>query len=96
MPAYHLALDGEPERACVYRYTGTETIFESDEPVAARDVFQIYIYQTEYAPELPGQIIKALRDAGFSVTPGRQAMEQFYYREELTARIFVPIEKEAI
>lgn len=84
LPAFHLALDGKPEAAAVYRISGERPLFESNIPIATWEIFQVYIYQREYDPALMDQIRAALRKHGFTMqTIAAQVMQEDYYRDEL-------------
>lgn len=85
MPAYHLALDGEPQEGAAYRFLNESHIYESDIPIMTRENYQIYIYQREYTPETIAKAKQKLADAGFAIQQGSQTMEDIYYRDELRA-----------
>lgn len=71
---YHLAMDGEPDTAAVYRYVATDATYESDVPIATRDRFEINLYQREHDSALVQSVLDALRDAGFTASMGAQTL----------------------
>lgn len=86
LPAYHLALDGEPAEGAAYRFLNETHLFESDIPVMTTEHFQVYIGQRgNYSAELVAKARQSLTDAGFTVTQGGQSMLEDYYRDELRA-----------
>jgi len=83
IPADHLAMNGQREAGAVYRSAGERQIYESDTLLMTQEIFQIYVYQMEYDPEIVSAVRTAGIDAGFSVVMGGQIMEGEYYRDEL-------------
>lgn len=83
----HLAMDGEPNEAAVYRFAREDGLYESDALIMAWDVFDVHIYQREYVEARVDACAEALAGAGFTVTRrGGEAMENGYYRFALEAR----------
>lgn len=88
MQCDHTVMDGEPEEAAVYVYSGEQGLYESDELIMAYDVFAVRVYQRDYEAARVDACVAALREAGFQVTRrGAEAMENGYYRYALEARI---------
>lgn len=88
MQCDHTVMDGEPEEAAVYVYSGEQGIYESDVLLMAYDVFAVRVYQRDFDAERVDACVEAMRDAGFQVARrGAEAMENGYYRYALEARI---------
>lgn len=64
-PTFHLAMDGEQEKAAVYREAPPGIVYESGEPIITIDRFDIEVYQKQHSPATVETIIQALRAAGF-------------------------------
>ena len=81
MQADHLAMDGEPGEAAVYRFARQDGIWESDVPIMLLDVYEVRVYQRDFDERRVWEVRDALREAGFQVTArGAEAMENGYYR----------------
>ena len=88
MQCDHLAMDGEPDEAAVYRYAREDGLYESDVLILSWDVFEVRVYQREYDESRVNACIDALTEAEFQVLRrGGEAMENGYYRFALEARI---------
>lgn len=88
MQCDHLAMDGEPQEAAVYRYSREDGLYESDVLILAWDVFEVRIYQREYDETRVNACVNALIEEEFQVARrGGEAMENGYYRYALEARI---------
>lgn len=88
MQTDHLAMDGEPNEAAVYRYAREDGLYESDVLILAWDVFDVRIYQREYDERRVNACVDALTGADFQVfRRGGETMENGYYRYALEARI---------
>lgn len=88
MQCDHTVMDGEPEEAAVYVYSGERGIYESNVLLMAYDEFAVRVYQRDFDAERVEACVEALRAAGFRITRrGAEAMENGYYRYAIEARI---------
>ena len=83
IPAYHLILDGRPDKAAAFRTSGERSIYESGVPILTWELFEVNIYQREYDRAVINTVRAAVEAAGFSITMTGQIMEDEYYRDEL-------------
>ena len=74
MPAYHLAMDGEPEEAAVYTLASRNFEYESGEPILQRDTYNIIVAQRNHKSERIDALKNALTDARFFVRFNAQSM----------------------
>ena len=74
MPAYHLAMDGEPEEAAVYSLASRNFEYESGEPILQRDTYSIIVAQRNHKHERVEAVRNALAEARFFVRFTAQSM----------------------